>query len=70
MNVFTKAADLLKNKSNISEIESRVEKPRFESVLKQRTLQSQTLKNQQPGLSQTQEIIAKEWRKSNNLKAV
>jgi hypothetical protein len=72
MNIFTKATSLLKNKNDVetTKVTPNEKQPRYESVLKQRTLQSETLENQQPGLSQTQEMFAKEWRKSNNLKAV
>lgn len=72
MNIFKKTVDLLgnMNRSVVEAPQANSDKPRFESVLKQRNLTCLNLKNQKPGISQTQEALAKEWRKSNSLKVV
>lgn len=70
MNILKKAAALLGNNAAVEPPKVHSQKPRFESVLKQPSITSLQLKNQKPGISQTQEALAKEWRKSNTLKVV
>lgn len=72
MKIFKKAAGILNSKPVRADKAgpAQATKPRFESVLKSRTIACQGLRHQTPGITQSQEVLAKEWRKTNNLTLV